>query len=219
MKHYSHYGVNDFILCLGYRGFMIKEYFANYFLHTSDVTIDINENRMHVHKCHGEPWRITLVDTGDETETGGRLRRVRQHLDDEDDFCFTYGDGVSDVPIDELIRFHRESGSLATLTAVQPPGRFGALSLDRTKILSFQEKPQGDSSWINGGYFVLSKGAIDYVENDATIWERQPLERIAQAGMLSAYLHNGFWQSMDTLRDKILLDELWSRGAAPWRSW
>ncbi len=219
MKHYSRYGVNEFVLCLGYKGFMIKEFFANYFLHTSDVTFDIAKNQMHVHERHGEPWRVTLVDTGEETQTGGRLKRVAEHLDGDEDFCFTYGDGLSDVPIDELISFHRANKALATLTAVQPPGRFGALDIDQTKILSFQEKPQGDGGWINGGYFVLSPKVLDYIEGDQTIWERQPLERLASEGMLSAYLHRGFFQPMDTQRDKNLLEDLWLTGKAPWRTW
>jgi glucose-1-phosphate cytidylyltransferase len=219
MKYYSAYDVNEFILCLGYKGFMVKEYFANYFLHTSDITFDIANNQMHVHERHGEPWKVTLVDTGEETQTGGRLKRVAQHLKDEEAFCFTYGDGLSNVAIDDLIAFHRASGSLATLTGVQPPGRFGALSLDRTKILGFQEKPQGDGGRINGGYFVLSPKVIDYIEGDHTIWEREPMERLAKEGNLSAYLHDGFWQPMDTLRDKVLLEELWQSRKAPWKIW
>lgn len=219
MKHYSAYGVNEFILCLGYKGFMVKEYFANYFLHMSDVTFDIAANSMHVHERFAEPWKVTLVDTGEETQTGGRLKRVRQYLEEGEDFCFTYGDGLCDVPIDRLIEFHRGNPSIATLTAVRPPGRFGALSLDRTRILSFQEKPQGDGGWINGGYFVLSPRAIDYIEGDATVWERAPLEQLAHEGMLSAFLHEGFWQPMDTLRDKMLLEDLWQTGKAPWKSW
>jgi glucose-1-phosphate cytidylyltransferase len=219
MKHYSTYGVNEFILCLGYKGVMIKEYFANYFLHMSDVTFDMSSNEMHVHQRFAEPWKVTLVDTGEETQTGGRLKRVAHYLGKDEDFCFTYGDGLSDVPVDRLIEFHRSSDSLATLTAVRPPGRFGALSLDRTRIMSFQEKPQGDGGWINGGYFVLSPGAIDYIDGDATVWERSPMERLAQDGMLSAFLHEGFWQPMDTVRDKILLEDLWQTGKAPWKSW
>jgi glucose-1-phosphate cytidylyltransferase len=219
MKHYSSYGVNEFILCLGYKGFMIKEYFANYFLHMSDVTFDIAANQMHVHERFAEPWKVTLVDTGDETQTGGRLKRVAHYLERDEDFCFTYGDGLSDVPIDRLIEFHRSNDALATLTAVRPPGRFGALSLDRTRILSFQEKPQGDGGWINGGYFVLSPKVIEYIEGDSAIWERGPLERLAQEGMLSAFLHEGFWQPMDTMRDKLQLEEMWQSGKAPWKSW
>lgn len=218
MKCYGNYGINEFILCLGYKGYMVKEYFANYFLHTSDVTFDIANNNMLVHQQYGEPWKVTLVDTGEETQTGGRLRQVARYLGD-DTFCFTYGDGLSDVRIDRLIEFHRQSGSIATLTAVQPPGRFGALSLDKTRITSFQEKPQGDGGWINGGYFVLEPAAINYIEGDDTVWEKEPLEAIAREEKLSAFLHNGFWQPMDTMRDKLRLEELWNTGAAPWKVW
>lgn len=218
MKYYSHHGINDFILCLGYKGYMVKEYFANYFLHMSDVTIDIGKNAMHVHRRYGEPWVVTLVDTGEETMTGGRLRRVAHHLDDED-FCFTYGDGLSNVSIHELLAFHARNDSLATLTAVQPPGRFGSIDIERNKIVAFQEKPQGDGGWINGGYFVLSPKVIDYIEGDETIWERGPLEALARDGKLSAFLHRGFWLPMDTLRDKITLEDLWQSGAAPWKVW
>jgi glucose-1-phosphate cytidylyltransferase len=219
MKYYSAFGVNEFILCLGYKGFLIKEFFANYFLHTSDVTFDIQRNEMHVHERHGEPWRVTLVDTGDETQTGGRLKRVAPHLAGEEAFCFTYGDGLSDVAIDQLLEFHRSSNSLATLTAVQPPGRFGALNIEQTKILSFHEKPQGDGGWINGGYFVLSPKVLDYIDGDGTVWERDPMERLAADGMLSAFVHRGFWHPMDTVRDKILLEDLWHSGEAPWKIW
>jgi len=219
MKYYSKFNINEFIICLGYKGFMVKEYFANYFLHTSDITFDIANNHMHVHERHGEPWKVTLVDTGEDTQTGGRLKRIAPHLAQDEDFCFTYGDGLSNVALDELIAFHRTSGSLATLTAVQPPGRFGALNIDRTKILNFQEKPQGEGGWINGGYFVLSPKVVDYIEGDGTIWEREPLERLARDGMLSAFLHHGFFQPMDTMRDKVLLEDLWQSGNAPWKTW
>jgi glucose-1-phosphate cytidylyltransferase len=218
MKTYSAHGVNDFVICCGYKGYIIKEYFANYFLHMSDVTFDMNTNQMEVHSRKAEPWRVTLIDTGDETMTGGRLKRVAKYLDDED-FCFTYGDGVGDIDVTALIEFHRASGRKATLTATQPPGRFGALGLDGTIIHSFQEKPEGDGGWINGGFFVLSPEVFGYIEDDTTIWERQPMERLAREGQFNAYLHKGFWQPMDTLRDKKLLEELWDAGKAPWKIW
>lgn len=218
MKLYSAHGVNDFIICCGYKGYVIKEYFANYFLHMSDVTFDMSHNKMEVHQQHAEPWRVTLVDTGDETMTGGRLKRARRYLDDED-FCFTYGDGVSDVDISKLISYHSREGKLATITAVQPPGRFGALDIEGDKILSFKEKPHGDGAWINGGFFVLSPKVIDYIEGDDTIWERSPMERLAQDGQMNAFYHDGFWQPMDTLRDKHHLDDLWLSGEAPWKIW
>lgn len=218
MKSYSAHGVNDFIICCGYKGYVIKEYFANYFLHTSDVTFDMQNNQMEVHARNAEPWKVTLVDTGDETMTGGRLKRVKRYLEGEEAFCFTYGDGVSDVNITESITFHKAHGKLATLTATQPPGRFGALILDGQKINSFQEKPQGDGAWINGGYFVLSPKVIDYVADDSTTWEKQPLERLAAEGQLDAFFHRGFWQPMDTLRDKVHLEELWQSGKAPWKA-
>lgn len=218
MKTYSAHGVNDFIICCGYKGYVIKEYFANYFLHTSDVTFHMDNNHMEVHQKHAEPWKVTLVDTGDDTMTGGRLRRVRNYLGDED-FCFTYGDGVADIDIGKLIDFHRGKGRLATLTAVQPPGRFGALDINSDRVRSFQEKPHGDGSWINGGYFVLSPKVIDYVEDDSTVWERVPMEKLASEGQLNAYLHEGFWQPMDTLRDKTHLEALWQTGKAPWKTW
>lgn len=217
MKSYSAHGVNDFVICCGYKGYVIKEYFANYFLHMSDVTFDMQRNEMEVHTRKAEPWKVTLVDTGDETMTGGRLKRVKPYLDSEEAFCFTYGDGVSDVNISELIAYHKGHGKLATLTATQPPGRFGALNLDTDKINSFQEKPQGDGAWINGGYFVLSPKVIDYIDNDATIWEKKPMEQLAQEGQMNAFFHRGFWQPMDTLRDKIHLEELWQSGDAPWK--
>ena len=218
MKIYSNYGINDFIICLGYKGYLIKEYFANYFLHTSDVTFDLRNNKSTVHQSSSEPWVVTLVDTGIDTMTGGRLRRVRQHIGDET-FCFTYGDGVSDVDVRRLVEFHRERGSLATLTAVQPPGRFGLIDLEAEKIRGFQEKPPGDGGWINGGFFVLEPAVIDLIAGDQTTWEREPLEALARSGQLSAFKHEGFWQPMDTLRDKIYLDELWSSGRASWKTW
>ena len=218
MKIYSHYGINDFVICLGYRGYVIKEYFANYFLHMSDVTFDISENRMEVHQQYAEPWRVTLVDTGQETLTGGRLKRVREYVGNEG-FCFTYGDGVADIDIGKLIQFHRSQRSLATLTAIQPPGRYGAVSIDDTRVLSFAEKPEGDGAWINGGFFVLEPGAIDYIQGDQTSWESDALVRLARDGKLSGYKHAGFWQAMDTLRDKNQLEDLWQSGKAPWKVW
>ena len=218
MKIYSAGGIDDFVICLGYKGYLIKEYFANYFLHMSDVTIDMAHNGMEVHEKGAEPWRVTLVDTGEDTQTGGRLRRVAQYLGDED-FCFTYGDGVADVDIRHLVAFHRAQEVRATLTAVQPPGRFGALVLDGAHVTSFQEKPKGDGGWINGGFFVCSPSVIEYVEGDASVWEREPLEGLARDRSLAAYFHKGFWQPMDTLRDKNYLEELWAGGNAPWKLW
>jgi len=218
MKIYSHYGINDFVICLGYRGYVIKEYFANYFLHMSEVTFDISENRMEVHQQPAEPWRVTLVDTGQETLTGGRLKRVREYVGNES-FCFTYGDGVADIDVGKLIQFHRSQRSLATLTAIQPPGRYGAVSIDDTRVLSFAEKPEGDGAWINGGFFVLEPGAIDYIQGDQTSWESDALVRLARDGKLSGYKHAGFWQAMDTLRDKNQLEDLWQSGKAPWKVW
>ena len=218
MKIYAAHGINDFIICCGYKGYMIKEYFANYFLHMCDVTFDIKNNRMETHQNNAEPWRVTLVDTGESTMTGGRLKRVREHLGDED-FCFTYGDGVADVDITRLIAFHSQERRLATLTATQPPGRFGALELDGNQVLSFQEKPHGDGSWINGGFFVLNPKVIDYIDGDHTSWEREPMERLARERQVNAWFHDGFWQPMDTLRDKNHLEELWASGKAPWRVW
>ena len=219
LKTYSHHGINEFIICLGYRGYVIKEYFANYFLHMSDVTFDLAENRMEVCHRHCEPWRVTLVDTGDATQTGGRLKRVRNYLDDGEPFCFTYGDGLADVNVTELVQFHRAQGRRATLTAVQPPGRFGALDIAGHSIQRFAEKPQGDGASVNGGYFVLQPDVVDLISNDATVWEREPLEQLAHSGQLSAYAHRGFWQPMDTLRDKMKLEELWQTGSAPWKVW
>lgn len=219
MKIYSAHGVNDFIICCGYKGYMIKEYFANYFLHMSDVTFDMSKNSMEVHQRSAEPWRVTLVDTGEETMTGGRLKRVAPYLQDEDAFCFTYGDGVGDVDIAESIAFHKKQKVKATLTATLPPGRFGALDFDGDKVRSFKEKPKGDGAMINCGFFVLSPEVISYIEGDSTSWERYPLENLAEQGQLAAYKHEGFWQPMDTLRDKNLLEELWNSGKAPWKVW
>lgn len=218
MKIYSAHGINEFVVCLGYKGYVIKEYFANYFLHMSNVTFDMKHNKMEVHCNSAEPWRVTLVDTGEHTMTGGRLKRVKDFLEG-DDFCFTYGDGVSDVDITALINFHRQQKRLATLTVTQPPGRFGAVHLNENRVSRFQEKPDGDGTWINGGFFVLSPKVIDLIEGDQTIWERGPLERLAADGQLSAWPHRGFWQPMDTLRDKNLLEDLWTSGNAPWRVW
>ena len=220
MKIYSSHGIDDFIICCGYKGYVIKEYFANYFLHLSDVTFDLKENRMKVHQNGVEPWRVTLIDTGETTMTGGRLKRVRDYIGDET-FCLTYGDGVCDVDIGRLIKFHKQRGQLATLTAVQPPGRFGSLQLgpDSSTICTFTEKPVGEGGWVNGGYFVLEPQVIDRIDGDDTTWEREPLEWLARDGMISAYKHHGFWQPMDTLRDKNHLEELWSSGRAPWKVW
>jgi glucose-1-phosphate cytidylyltransferase len=219
LKSYSAHGINDFVICCGYKGYIIKEFFANYFLHTSDVTFDMQHNTMQVHERHAEPWKVTLVDTGESTQTGGRLKRVRQYVENDEAFCFTYGDGVSDIDITASIAFHKAHGKLATMTAVQPPGRFGALDLDGDAITAFKEKPQGDGNWINGGYFVLSPKVIDYITEDGTYWERDPLERLAAERQLNAYQHSGFWQPMDTLRDKVALEELWQSGHAPWKRW
>jgi glucose-1-phosphate cytidylyltransferase len=220
LKIYSTHGVNDFVICLGYKGYLIKEYFANYFLHMSDVTIDMRENRMEVHQRHAEPWRVTLVDTGEQTMTGGRIRRVLPYVKDEDAFCLTYGDGVGNVDITALVAFHRRQGSLCTLTAVQPPGRFGALAMDADhRITSFQEKPHGDGGWINGGFFVCSPQVIDRIAGDAVTWEKEPMESLARDGQMSAFHHHGFWQPMDTLRDRVLLEDLWAKGKAPWKVW
>lgn len=218
MKIYSHYGINEFVICLGYRGYVIKEYFANYFLHTCDVTFDVSRNEMEVHRRSAEPWRVTLVDTGQDTMTGGRLKRVREYVGDQT-FCFTYGDGVADVDVGKLVEFHRAHGKLATITAIQPPGRYGAIKMDGTSVRSFQEKPAGDGAWINGGFFVLEPGAIDYIDGDATTWESAPLANIAAADQLRAFSHTGFWQAMDTLREKNRLEELWAKGSPPWKVW
>ncbi len=218
MKTYSSHGINDFIICCGYKGYLIKEYFANYALHMSDVTIDIQKNETVVHKNLGEPWKVTLVDTGMETMTGGRLKRVKQYLSNET-FCFTYGDGLSDVNIAKLIDFHKNNKTIATITAIQPPGRFGTLDISGNKIIRFKEKPAGDGNWVNGGFFVLDPKIFDYIEGDSTVWERTPLEKLAKENQLSAYKHSGFWQPLDTLRDKNSLEELWNSKKAPWNIW
>lgn len=218
MKLYSSFGVNDFVVCLGYRGYVIKEYFANYLLHRSDVTFDLANNQLHVHNCASEPWKVTLVDTGEDTMTGGRLRRIRRYVEDEDAFCFTYGDAVSDVDIGALIDFHRRSNKKATVTAVSPPARFGRMELDGDSVTRFAEKPRSDGGLINGGFFVLSPSVLDYVEHDMQPWEAEPMERLAAEGQLAAMHHDGFWQCMDTLRDKNLLEDLWQAGA-PWAHW
>jgi glucose-1-phosphate cytidylyltransferase len=218
MKIYSAYGINDFIICLGYKGYLIKEYFANYFLHMSDVTIDMAQNRLDIHHNHCEPWRVTLVDTGELTATGGRLKRVGPYLTDED-FCFTYGDGVSDIDIKQLVDFHKQQQVLATITAVKPPGRFGTLDIEGDLISSFQEKPLGDGSWINGGFFVLNPKVLEYIETDQSPWEDVPIQRLVQEKQLCTYKHSGFWMAMDTLRDKKRLEELWNNQEAPWKVW
>jgi glucose-1-phosphate cytidylyltransferase len=219
MKIYAHHGITDFVICLGYKGYMIKEYFMNFVLHHSDVTIDATQNKVTYHQSSVEPWRITLVDTGEMTLTGGRLKRVRAYLDPDVPFCFTYGDGLSDVDIGATIAFHREHGKLATVTAVRPPGRYGALEIDGSIVKSFVEKPPGDNAHINGGFFVLSPKVIDRIEGDKTSWESTPLVALAKDAQLSAYRHYGFWQPMDTLREKVLLEDLWQSGRAPWRKW
>ena len=219
MKSYAHHGVTEFVICCGYKGYVIKEYFQNYFLHTSDVTFDLAANTVEVHSRRAEPWRVTLVDTGEATMTGGRLKRVADHLRGEEAFCFTYGDGVSDVDIGATIAFHREHGKLATVTAVPPPGRYGAVALDGQRVTGFVEKPRGDGGLINGGFFVLKPEAIDYVSGDPMPWEADPLEGLARDGELMAFVHEGFWQPMDTLRERNLLEELWASGKAPWKQW
>jgi len=217
LKTYSHYGINEFIIFCGYKGYMIKEYFANYFLHTSDVTFHMDSNHMEIHKQNAEPWKVTLVDTGEHTLTGGRLGRVREYLGST--FCFTYGDGVADVDINALVAHHRAQGKQATLTAVQPPGRYGAIGLDGYRVKQFREKPDGDGGWINGGYFVLEPAVLDLLDGDSCIWEEKPLSILGNDGQLNAYLHQGFWQPMDTLRDRQRLEELWAAGNAPWKLW
>ena len=219
LKMYSHHGINDFVICCGYKGYVIKEYFANYFLHMSDVTFDMANNRMEVHQKRAEPWSVTLVDTGDESMTGGRLRRVSKFVEDEEAFCFTYGDGVSDVDIAASIAFHRAHGKAATLTGVFPPGRFGALDIDAGRVRSFREKPKGDGAMINGGFFVLSPSVLQHIDGDASVWEQEPLMNLAERGELMAFEHPGFWQPMDTLRDKHHLEDLWASGRAPWKKW
>lgn len=218
MKMYSAHGINDFVICLGYKGYVIKEFFSNYFLHQSDVTFDLVGNKVEVHNNNSEPWRVTLVDTGSNTMTGGRLKRVKKYLDN-DTFCFTYGDGVSDVNIRHLVDYHKQQGTKATLTAVEPPGRFGALQIEQAKVKQFHEKPRGEGSWINGGFFVLEPDVFQYITDDSTIWELDPLERLAREGQLGSYKHNSFWQPMDTLRDRMKLEELWATGEAPWKVW
>ena len=220
MKIYSSHGVHDFIICCGYKGYVIKEYFSNYFLHMSDITLNIKENTIDIHNNKSEPWTVTLVDTGDETMTGGRLKRVKKYIENEECFCFTYGDGLSNVNITELIKYHKDHGKKATLTAVQPPGKFGALNISSNNTVdNFNEKPSGDGSWVNGGYFILSPKVIDFIDNDLTSWENEPLKSLAEDGELIAYKHSGFWQPMDTLREKFLLNELWNNGNAPWKAW
>jgi glucose-1-phosphate cytidylyltransferase len=219
MKQYSVHGIQDFVICLGYKGYAIKDFFANYFLHTSDVTFDMRNNEMEVHQNYSEPWRVTLVDTGEETMTGGRLRRVGRFLKDDDAFCFTYGDGVSDLNISALIDFHKQHGKHATVTAVQPPGRYGALARDGDLVTGFVEKPRGDGGWINGGFFVLSPKVLPYISADSTTWEAEPLDQLASESQLVAFQHDGFWHPMDTLRDKNYLEQLWQSGEAPWKQW
>ena len=219
MKMYSSHGINDFVICCGFKGYVIKEYFANYFLHMSDVTFDMANNQMQVHQQNVEPWRVTLIDTGDDTLTGGRLKRVADYIRDEKAFCFTYGDGVSDVDITGLVRFHKEHGKLATVTAVSPPGRYGALERSGNRVTGFSEKPRGDGGMINGGFFVLSPKCLDLIEGDASSWEAKPLKDLSAMGEMMAYEHRGFWQPMDTLRDKTMLEDLWASGNAPWKTW
>jgi len=219
MKMYSAHGVHEFIICCGYKGYVIKEYFKNYYLHQSDVTFDMNSNTMEVHHERAEPWKVTLIDTGEDSMTGGRLKQVEKYIKDEDEFFFTYGDGVSDVDLTETLNFHHSHNKLATLTAVYPPGRFGALDIREGKVKKFKEKPKGDGALINGGFFVLSPKVLQYIDDDKTIWEQYPLNQLASDDELMAYEHNGFWQTMDTLRDKHYLEELWSSNAAPWKSW
>lgn len=218
MKIYSAHNIDEFIICCGYKGYMIKEYFANYFLHMSDVTFDMKNNKMEVHQKFAEPWKVTLVDTGSDTMTGGRIKKIMKYIANET-FCFTYGDGLGNVNISDLISFHKNKKTLATITAVQPPGRFGILNLEEEKISRFNEKPAGDGNWINGGFFVLEPGIFDYIQGDSSIWEREPLEKMAKDGQLSAYKHTDFWYALDTLRDKNHLEELWSSGKAPWKIW
>lgn len=218
LKIYSAHGINDFVICVGYKGYVIKEYFANYFLHMSDVTFDMKANQMEVHQKNAEPWRVTVVDTGEETMTGGRLKRVRNYVG-QGTFCFTYGDGVANVDIAASIAYHQKQGKAATVTAVQPPGRYGDLQIEAGMVRKFQEKPKGDGSWINGGFFILEPSVMDHIADDTTFWEREPMESLASAGQLAAYHHHGFWRPMDTLRDKTHLEELWASGKAPWKTW
>jgi glucose-1-phosphate cytidylyltransferase len=219
MKIYSAHKIQDFIICLGYKGYVIKEYFANYFLHMSDVTFDMRDNSIKIHQAKAEPWRVTLIETGEETQIGGRIKRILPYVGDDDAFCLTYGDGVGDVNISELLELHRERSRLATVTGAQPPGRFGAIRYDGSRVTGFQEKPTGDGGWINAGFFVLSPKVCAYIDGDETIWERGPMERLAIDGQLNVYFHRGFWHPMDTLRDRRLLEELWASGKAPWKTW
>ena len=219
MKIYSSHGINDFIVCLGYKGYVIKEYFSNYFLHQSNVTFDLRENRMEVLQKHAEPWRVTLIDTGEDTMIGGRIKKILPYISDDEAFCVTYGDGVGDIDIKESIEFHRREQRLATVTATQPPGRFGAINYQGNRVTGFQEKPRGDGGWINGGFFVLSPKIGDYIEGDSSIWEREPMTNLATDGELSVFFHHGFWHPMDTLRDKRYLEDLWSNNRAPWKTW
>jgi glucose-1-phosphate cytidylyltransferase len=219
LKIYSHYGINDFVICCGYKGYLIKEYFANYFLHMSDVTFDMQDNRMHVHQSVAEPWRVTLVDTGDNTGTAGRLKKIAPYLHDEEAFCMTYGDGVSDLDISAAIGFHQNHGKLATVTAIQPPARFGGLRIEGTEICEFQEKPKGEGGWINGGFFVLSPAVLSEILDDSWMFEREPMQKLTAQRQVQAFFHQGFWQPMDTVRDKQRLEELWASGRAPWKTW
>ena len=220
MKIYSHYGINEFIICCGYKGYVIKEYFANYFLHQSDITFDMSNNKMKIHQERAEPWKITLIDTGDNTMTGGRIKRIRNYLDDNDnDFCLTYGDGVSNIDITKLIKFHKNHGKMATISSVFPQARFGSLEIENNQVKKFVEKPRGDGALINGGFFIVNKKAIDFIDGDSTIWEQEPLDILAKSGELMAFKHEGFWQPMDTLRDKTYLEELWRSCKAPWKLW
>jgi glucose-1-phosphate cytidylyltransferase len=219
MKIYSHYGLTEFVVCCGYKGYMIKEYFANYFLHMSNVTIDLKKNSLEVLQQYAEPWKVTLIDTGESSMTGGRLKRVAEYLNPDEDFCFTYGDGLSDIDLGSLINFHRQHKRLATVTAVAPPGRYGVLDIQNSFVKNFTEKPRGDGALINGGFFVLNPKVLKYIDGDATVWEKEPLENLARDGQLAAYEHHGFWQPMDTMRDKLHLEELWLSNCAPWNKW
>jgi glucose-1-phosphate cytidylyltransferase len=219
MKIYSTYGINDFVICLGHKGYIIKEYFSNYFLHMSNVTLDMKHNNMEVHNAAAEPWRVTLIDTGEKTMIGGRIKRILPYLGDDKEFCLTYGDGVGDVDVSAAIDLHRREGRLATVTATQPPGRFGAIDYQGNRVIKFQEKPIGDGGWINGGFFVLSPQVGNYIKDDATVWEQEPMQKLAEEGELSVYFHSGFWQPMDTLRDKRHLEDLWVSDKAPWKTW
>ncbi|MBL6590158.1 MAG: glucose-1-phosphate cytidylyltransferase [Flavobacteriaceae bacterium] len=219
MKIYSFHGINDFIICCGYKGYVIKEYFANYFLHQSDITFDMSKNEMKIHQERAEPWKVTLIDTGENTMTGGRIKKIKSYLNEEEDFCLTYGDGLANMDISKLVSFHKNHGKVATLSAVYPPGRFGALEITENRVTNFYEKPRGDGALINGGYFVLKPNALDYIKGDATIWEQEPLNNLATDGELMSFKHEDFWQPMDTLRDKHYLEELWETGKAPWKLW